>query len=225
MYYLIIGAVLVLSTVLLLVAGISFGARGSSAQPRVGPRPLTAQAQKAPTPRGELEQRLKALSESQGPPPNHQGASCYAPRALPERADYVCPKDGTKTQYGYQQAELVRNELPGMRTILKEIEALKPAFTVKLEESEFCKKCSPKVKEPAATLVVGYPDAQGGKLIEVRTRGVGVTDLRIIQEFLAGSDKHQAGGPDTVPLKTFVPRLRELLGFTPQPPAAPAPKP
>jgi hypothetical protein len=221
MHYLILVAVLAATAAVVLLFGACSRTPDAKAQEQVKPPPVTEETKQALTPRAEIEQRLKALAENPGPKPDLQGASCYAPRPMLMRAEYTCPKDGSKTQYtsSGMLAGLVADDLPAARGMITQIQALKPSFTLALDESEFCRTCSPDVKDPAIILVVGYPDAKSGKLVEHRTRGVHGEDLKLLWEFLSGSQKHQMGGPDTRPLKDFLPRLRELLGFEPRPPA------
>ncbi|HOX43296.1 MAG TPA: hypothetical protein PK668_06850 [Myxococcota bacterium] len=223
MYYVILGGILVLSTLVLLVAGPRPFLRGPAG---ANSRPASRVAE-TPAPRAAVEQKLKALAETPAPPPDQQGAMCYAPMPMHDHAEYVCPLDGSKTQYQFEGglAELVAGELPALRAQLKQIQDLKPSFELTLDERELCRKCSPKVEKPAIVLVVRYPDARSGKVLEHRTRGVRRVDLQLLHEFQSGSLVHHTGGPDTVPLKDHLPRIRELLGFDPVQPPPPAPKP
>jgi hypothetical protein len=89
--------------------------------------------------------------------------------------------------------------------MVKEIKGL----AVTIDESEFCRKCSPAVMSPVVILITRYPDHKD----EYRAKGVNSEDLVLIREFLEGSDRHKGAQDIETPLKNHLPRLRELLGI------------
>lgn len=167
----------------------------------VSPRPLT---------RAELDARLRALAESDPPPPgSSSGAMCYEMAAPPDTADYTCPRCGVRTHYSKDAAlAAVILDLPGMRRAAEQIVGLR----VELDESEFCRGCTPQPSErPQPELRVTLP---GGE--EHRTRGVSLEDLRILAALAAGAPEPTAEREDPAWLKEHLPRIRELLGLAPK---------
>ncbi|HOX42161.1 MAG TPA: hypothetical protein PK668_01125 [Myxococcota bacterium] len=158
--------------------------------------------------REELAQRLKALSASPDPVlQNERGAMCYRAAAPPTTADYVCPKCGQRTHHKNDRAtaRLVLRELPAMRGLVKAL----PGLDARLDESQFCKQCSPGVEAPQAVLVLRFP----GVPDEHRVAGVSTADLRLLQEFLAGEKVHKGERDSESALKAHAGRLEELLGL------------
>jgi len=71
-----------------------------------------------------------------------------------------------------------------------------------------CRKCSPGVKEPAMILKVRY----SGKPDAAVTRGITPNDLKLINEFLSGSDRHTGEQGRETPLNQHTKRVQQLLG-------------
>jgi hypothetical protein len=94
--------------------------------------------------------------------------------------------------------------LPSYRRIAEDIKD----FGVELDESQFCRKCSPEVKEPKLFLVVRYD----GEAEPHRYEGVTLDDIQLVSEFLTGKDKHTGGQDAESPLKNYIERLEKLLG-------------
>jgi hypothetical protein len=161
-----------------------------------------------PLSRAELAERLRALSASPDPAiQNETGAMCYRAAAPPTTADYVCPKCGQRTHYQNDRgtAREILHELPAMRGMVKAL----PGLDARLDESQYCKKCSPEVKSPAAVLVLRFP----GVADEHRVEGVSPEDLELLQEFLAGAKVHKGERDSETALKAHAGRLEELLGL------------
>lgn len=96
-------------------------------------------------------------------------------------------------------------DLPACR---RQVQAIK-GLTLALDESEFCRKCSPAVKEPALILIVRCVDEEKPH----RVRGVSAVDLQLISEFLSGQEKHKTANDAEEPLQKYVPRLKQLMGI------------
>jgi hypothetical protein len=79
---------------------------------------------------------------------------------------------------------------------------------VELDESQFCKKCSPDVVAPSLVLVVRHP----GQKEPHRFARVNLNDLQMLVEFLAGEVKHKDSYETVTPLADYLKRLEELLG-------------
>ena len=77
---------------------------------------------------------------------------------------------------------------------------------ITLDESQFCRKCSPKVTAPKLVLHISY---NGEKARDIENIEPG--DLRLLHDFLSGkvltNDDHGCASP----LKNSLPRLQELL--------------
>lgn len=153
----------------------------------------------------ELKARLEALAKAKPPAPASPAAMCYRMAGPPQTADYVCPVDGTRTQYARASGlvDLVR-AVPGLRQMAASL----PGLDARLDESALCRRCSPAAASPTVALVVTHSDGR-----TVRTVGVGTFDLQILREFLDGALVHAGSHGATSPLKAHLPRIRELLGL------------
>ena len=205
----IVGLVLLVLVALLAIAPRVFASEAPPPAPAslsaTAPAPRAPQGPTAPLTREELAQRLQKLAETPAPKDVGPGATCYRRAAPPTTAEYVCPKDGSHTHYSKNSVltEQVRN-VPYLRDQAAQL----PGVEASIDESEFCRQCTPNAPaSPQAILVVRLKD--GG---EKRTRGVTSTDLSLLREFLIGKLSHddQSGG---TPLKTHLPRIRALLGM------------
>jgi hypothetical protein len=204
----IVGLVLLVVLALLALAPRAFAGEAAPAPPPPGlaakePAPI------APLTRAELAQRLQKLTETPAPKDVGPGATCYRRAAPPTTAEYVCPKDGSHTHYSKNSVLTAEvRDVPYLRDQATRL----PGVEASIDESEFCRKCTPSAPAtPRATLVVRLKD--GG---EKRTRAVTSTDLSILREFLIGKLSHDDQGGGT-PLKSHLPRIRELLGMDEKP--------
>jgi hypothetical protein len=152
--------------------------------------------------RDDIRQRLQKLTDSKAPKIRKVYAMCYATLISKENFEYVCPKCGEKTvfEYGFGFAK----ELEACRRAVKTIKKLK----IELDESQFCRKCSPDVKEPYLVLLVYYK----GEEEPYRAKGIGLSDIVLIKEFLSGSRKHVDVYGRVTPLKKYSKNLSRILG-------------
>jgi len=163
--------------------------------------------------REEIQARLKQLESSDPPKDLQQGAMCYKTAGPPATADYVCPKCGEKTEYALNRGEgrgltsQVAWDLPTCRRLVKEL----PVAWVELDESQYCRKCSPDVTKPQLVLIVRMPELKEPQ----KTAGVGPADLQLLKEFLSGSDRHDEGASGESPMKNHLARVEQLLGVKP----------
>ena len=79
-------------------------------------------------------------------------------------------------------------------------------YGLTLDESSFCKRCSPDAAAPWMVLRVRYADGS-----EHRVEDVTSMDLQLIEELFAGHGRHDAGMGGEVPLKGHLQRLAQLL--------------
>jgi hypothetical protein len=186
--------------------------------PPSGQSAAVTTTEKAGMDRETLARKLRELA-SRPPPKDLETvvAMCYKMAAPPETAEYVCPVCHEKTLYGLPSTGakdlnagtsravwVLERELDSCRRLVKEIKGL----AVELDESQFCRKCSPNVKEPALGLVVRY----SGQKTAYRVWGVTADDLLLLNEFLSGKDRHAGGRDEQTPMKSHLERLEELLG-------------
>jgi hypothetical protein len=208
-----------------LALGALFLATGCSAEEKTAPEKTGEQnatpekGEKPTTPvltREQIKDRLQRLSQMPKPKPE-QGAMCYKAAAIPVKIEYVCPKCNEKTIYplsndGGDKDKQTRKTVP---TILEwELSACRRmigtihGLAVELDESQFCKKCSPDVVAPSLVLVVRHP----GQKEPHRFARVNLNDLQMLVEFLAGEVKHKDSYETVTPLADYLKRLEELLG-------------
>jgi len=210
----IVGLALLVLVTLLAIAPHVFASEAPAPQPAPPPSAQPApQAPVTPLTREQLAQKLQKLAETPAPKQMGPSATCYRRAAPPQTADYVCPKDGSRTHYSRESGMAARvQELDYLRNLA----ALVPGVSASIDTSEFCQQCSPHAPaHPEPILEVKLKD--GGTK---RTRGVTSTDLSILREFLNGRIEHDDQSGAT-PLKDHLPRIRELLGLDEKP----SPKP
>lgn len=155
--------------------------------------------------KSEIEKLLKNLSKSDPKKLENIGAMCYEMAMPPERADYVCPTCGEKTIYTTHHAEFVSWQLNSIRESVKNIKTL----DCKLDELQFCKKCSPNIEIPELCLIVKIDEEK-----EHKTCGISELDVIILSEFLSGSDIHTDFYDAQEPLKNYQTRIEELIGVS-----------
>jgi hypothetical protein len=207
-----------------LALGVLFLATGCGAEEKNvpektgDPNATPEKSEKPATPvltREQIKDRLQKLSQMPKPKVE-RGAMCYDMAGPPVTMEYICPKCSEKTLYARANDKgtlemknataimLLHKILPACRRKIANIRGL----AVELDESQFCKKCSPDVAAPKLVLVVRHPNQKEPH------RFVGVTDddLQMLIEFLAGDNKHRGGQDSIRPLADNMPRLEQLLG-------------
>ncbi len=145
-------------------------------------------------------------------PPSAPRAMCYKPRPVRMTNDFVCPKDGSRTQFPLDGPLAARvRELPRLQASASALATPEVAAraTIVLDLSEFCRACTPKPPAtPKPVLSVKLPNGK-----QTRTRGISNEDLVILAAFFAGSTQYQIESGKTVPLSRALPRIRKLLGM------------
>lgn len=158
----------------------------------------------------DIEAKLSYLAKTDSPQIiNHKGAMCYKPASLPKTVDYVCPKCGEKTIYksnSHSKAvQFIEWELPKCRIIAKRIKGIK----IYLDESKFCKNCSPNIETPELCLTVDIKGTDKTK----DSSPISSVDLQLIDEFLSGKLVHKGRRDQETPLKEYIDHLENLLGI------------
>lgn len=208
-YLVSIAAVLILCVFLFFSFGRTTYARSGGRQIVITVAQQSPQAARKLT-REEITKQLQKLKVSPPPKKLSPGAMCYEVSERPDRTEYICPLCGERTLYstdrqgGYSQDVLKAVDIPTCRGIVKSMTQL----DLRLDEREFCRKCRPGVANPSLTLIIKYPGEQCPRLI----KGITVTDLEILSEFLSGKDRHEGTQGIETPLSDYIPRLQEMLG-------------
>jgi hypothetical protein len=214
MEYLVTLLFVIFVVICLSFSGSREAARASSGRQNLPPALMARQPSPLETgnlTKEEIRRRLEKISTCSPPRELKTGAMCYAPRLLPERVDYICPLCGQKTLYvsskgdNIAQMEYIIESLPECRRLAKQAKGV----VLHIDEKEFCRKCTPGGATHKLSLVVSYP----GEKKEYRVSDVTVDDLRLINEFLEGKDRHRSSNDSESAMKDHLPRLRELLGI------------
>ena len=118
--------------------------------------------------------------------------------------DYVCPTCGAQRSRGYAGyvPVAVRKKLPPDIEECRLLFARVPSSAgMKLDEAEYCSKCSPGVRKPSLSLMISR--ATGGPR---RIRHVTAADLSLL------GDYYEASGERQTEMRRSSRRLRKLLG-------------
>ena len=217
MHYLIIALVALVAAAAVLVAAFGFAGRQTATS--VGPPPVVRPAvdPAAPPSRERLAAMLRELARREVPSQLAVGAMCYEVAGPPLRSEHVCPECGEKTLYAsgpdrpaearaadWELLSLLEWGLVACRRRVQEIRGL----DVALDETQFCRRCSPDAPTPRLGLVVRHH----GEGEPHRVWGVGAEDLVLLGEFLAGKDRHTDFYDHETPLGNHLPRIEQLLG-------------
>lgn len=155
--------------------------------------------------REEIVQKLIALSIIPAPENLSEGAMCYKMAMTPSRVEYICPVCGSKTIYKDNMAYYIDRELAKCRAASNAISQIE----IRLDESEFCRKCSPKVKDPKLCVITKFAgDSTENKVCEISS-----DDLYAVAEFLNGKLKHRDQTDNETPLKDKINRIEYILGI------------
>jgi hypothetical protein len=163
--------------------------------------------------RADIKQRLETLAKSKPPEFRQESAMCYDTTISPTTIEYICPKCGEKTLYETDNGEEGsdnRKKIYSLRFCNYFAESIKK-LDIEIDESQFCKKCSPDIKSPQLNMIIKY---KGEK--EHRVNNISAEDMKIIYEFVSGLIVHRIDSgertTDVFPLKNYLEHLSELLG-------------
>jgi predicted RNA-binding Zn-ribbon protein involved in translation (DUF1610 family) len=156
--------------------------------------------------RVDIQKKLQKLGDAPVPKDLKAGATCYKPAAPPQHAQYICPTCGEKTLYTNALARTVEWDIGDARRHLTRLQGL-AASSISLDESPFCKHCSPDVTDPKLMLRIVYDTGQPHTAV-----GVTPADLQLLEEFLSNKIIHDSGQLGETPLRDRIPRIQELLG-------------
>ena len=171
----------------------------------------------------ELGRRLNKLASMRvSDKPRANNAMCYDIHMPPDRFDYVCQACGERTAYARRsdqpdsQSEILNDNnmlcVEGIVWIRRSLSDLrKLGLDATFDESEFCRKCKPNVKDPQLYFDIKVEDFAA----PVRSKGLCLSDLTILKAFLEGNLASRRE-EDKAFLQKELPRLRELLGIQKQ---------
>ncbi len=157
----------------------------------------------------DIKTKLKRLAETAPPKDLAFGAKCYSKSMPPETASYTCPECGEKTLYKAKADKYVNMNLLsyGLNACRNEISLVK-GVNIKLDESEFCKKCSPDVEIPRLCLLLNISNTQD----TIKRYNINYLDIRLIREFLNDKLKHKNSFDFESPLVNYIERIQQLIG-------------
>jgi len=125
---------------------------------------------------------------------------------------YVCPLCMMRTAYetkATNESEANRlNVLMNINEYRRLVKQVK-GIDVKLDESQFCRHCSPGISNPHLLLVVNWENGSDIHKVEDIT----AEDLEILAEFVQGAVVHKGERDVESLLLDYSPRLKRLLGF------------
>ena len=164
--------------------------------------PIDSSAGKAS--RADVENRLKALAESEVPAELNPGAMCYEMSAPPDRIEYVCPVCGEKTIYTQADHYYLVENVNDCRHMVTNIKSL----DLRLEEKNFCRHCDPDSTEaPSIVLYIKYK----GENKEEKIPNVSPEGLQLLYEFMNGDKTHSYFNEREEPLKDHLEEISNLL--------------
>jgi hypothetical protein len=163
--------------------------------------------------KNQIEEKLKHLATTSVPTNLSFGAMCYEMAYIENTVhEYVCPVCGEKTIYKkskdkekFQYIEGVFNEINECRREIEKVEGI----NIKLDETEFCGHCKPKIEKPKLYLLVNI----AGQKDTTKISTFSYMDIRILQEFLDNKLVHRTDNDGETALIENIDRIRELLGL------------
>ncbi len=154
--------------------------------------------------RSELIEKMSVLAKKEAPKELSQGAMCYKVAVTPSRAEYICPVCHHKTIYTDNTGLALNRELSTCRSLAESMIEIE----CRLDESEFCRKCTPDLKEePQLCIITRYKE----ETRENRVCGIHDEDLIVLREFFDGKLTHSDDYDYETPLKNKLTRISQLL--------------
>jgi hypothetical protein len=162
--------------------------------------------------RNDINKQLSELAKKPVPEKLSPGAMCYSIAISANRVEYHCPSCKTKTFYNSNHAPKI-NFSTGIEQIRKwTVELKKLGLDCKIDESDFCPKCSKNKKFDKKHFRTLYWVITIDKRI-IRNK-IKSLDYQILTAFLAKKTKVKTFAGREESLKKYIPRLRQLLGIT-----------
>ena len=168
----------------------------------------------------EVKKRIEEMVKAGIPPEKYIKRPFFVHVPLELREDYICPVCGKTTLYvpkehirlgDREEDETIKKvvvwRLGWCRRVIKKIKTQ----NVKLDESQFCRHCSPHTNKPLLGLIIQYPDSEKHHSIY----GVDEEDCQMVLDFFDGLDVFIAWGDShdyVIKFTQCLDRLEELLG-------------
>jgi hypothetical protein len=161
----------------------------------------------------QIDEKLKHLAETSAPTNLSFGAMCYEMAAIDISVqEYICPVCGEKTIYkksrDKDQFQYIVGTFDEINDCRREIEKVH-GINIKLDETEFCGHCKPKIEKPKLYLLVNI----AGQKDTTKISSFYHMDIRILQEFLDNKLVHKTDNDGETPLIDNIGRIKELLGI------------
>jgi hypothetical protein len=156
--------------------------------------------------RAELLAKMAELANKKVPDELSQGAMCYKVAAPPSRMEYVCPVCGEKTLYTDDAGYFLNRNLSECRSIANTLIEV----NCKLDESQFCKHCTPDLKETPQLCIT--TQLKGEETV-TKFCGVDREEMQILQEFFNGKVVHTGDTGYETPLKEELDEIARMLGI------------
>jgi len=171
----------------------------------------------APT-REKLANKLSQLPYDLEKDEIPQGAMCYSqspPEYQEQQTEYICPVCGERTFHytGLKDALEEKGNISYLDNYRNKVKQI-TKIDVKLDESEFCKNCSPNIKKPKYCIIVTY----GENAKPHKTCDVSLDDINLLYDFSEGKKEHSIYyaflemEKEKIPIEKYKARLEDLLG-------------
>lgn len=154
--------------------------------------------------KAELRKMLATIEKTKAPE-QKMGAMCYSIAMPPPTLPYVCSVCGEKTLYTNDVVWKWSFTLDTCRRLFKD---LPKRETMTLDESSFCKKCTPGTNAPTLKLLIRFDNGTTNTVSDITDN-----DLRLLGGFLSGKLDYPTFNAGTGALKDKLPRLRQILGI------------
>lgn len=159
--------------------------------------------------REELELKLRWIADNPVPRLKYESIpECYDQEMPSDTEDYICINCNEKSLYDRQvigsSVDVVR-DIYQCREIVEGIKEI----DLRLDESQFCRICSPNIKNPELGIIVNYKNSKG----TFKKYGINIDDLILIKEFLEGKLKREIDYYTEAPMKDYSDRIKELLNI------------
>jgi len=156
--------------------------------------------------RDDINKQLKKIAKEPAPTKLSPGAMCYDIAVPPSRIEYYCPVCKTRTFY---DRTFILNRITFIRRWPAALKKL--GLECRIDESDFCPKCSKNKKFDARHPRALYWEITVGKRI-IRNK-LQLSDYNLLTAFMQKKLKVAISQGQEEALKKYLPRLRQLLGM------------
>jgi len=159
----------------------------------------------------QIEDKLNYLAKTPPPTDLSFGAMCYSVIITAfGQSTYICPICGERTIYNVNFLNKNKDWLNAIAMELesyrREVEKIN-GINIRLDESQLCGHCSPKVEKPEFSLLINV----GGESDTTTLRKITDSDIRKIKEFLDGKLIYRTENDFEFPLVNDIEWLKQLF--------------